>query len=85
MNQNQKPPKKKKLNPEGPENPKDTRHDTREQPAASERTEDGATTSIPDDRAVPDASATDRQPVTNEDEQERITNAGSGNRPIPEK
>lgn len=85
MNEHPKPPRKKKLNIEGPENPKDNRPDTREQPAAAERTDDAATDSVPEERAVPDASASDRQPVTNQDEQERITNAGSGDRPIPEK
>ena len=85
MTQNQKPPKKKKRVIEGPSNPKDLRPDSREQPAAAERTDDADRTTAPEERTAPDTSANDRQPVTNEDEQERITNVGSGNRPIPEK
>ena len=84
MHNDLKPPKKKKPNLEGPNIPDDSRPDKRDQPAAAERTDDAARSSVPEERTTPDASSTDRQPVTNQDEQERITNVGSGNRPIPE-
>lgn len=79
MHLTNKPPKRKK----GPANPKDIRPGTPEQPAAAERT-DAEPGSAVETRAVPDASTTSRQPVTNQDEQDRITNAGH-DRSVPEK
>lgn len=84
MNYGNKPPRKRKQNIEGPQAETDTRPDSRDQPAAAERTDDPKDTAEKMDRQAPDATAADRQPVTNADEQERITNNESGNRPIPE-
>ena len=83
MHSTNKPPKRKRGAPEGPGNPKDVRPGSREQPASAERTEvepEGEK----EDRTTPDASSTARQPITNQDEQDRITNAGR-DRPVPEK
>lgn len=83
MTSSNKPPKKKKEVPEGPANPKDVRPEKREQPAAAERTE-AEPEANKESRATPDASSTTREPVTNQDEQDRITNAAD-DRPVPEK
>ncbi|HEU5146835.1 MAG TPA: hypothetical protein VFT90_08975 [Chryseosolibacter sp.] len=80
---NNKPPRKRKGAPEEPANPKQSRPDAREQPASAERTE-AQPESDKESRSTPDSSATTREPVTNQDEQDRITNAG-GDRPVPEK
>lgn len=84
MNPDNKPPRKRKPNLESPQDPK-TRPDSRDQPAAAERTEEAEPVEQKQERQTPDVAATDRQPVTNADEQDRITNTGSGNRPVPEK
>ena len=76
MHLTNKPPKRKRETPERPGNPKDVRPEAREQPAAAERTEDVQPESEKETRATPDASATSRRPVTNQDEQDKITNAG---------
>ena len=81
--QTNKPPRKKKQAPESPANPKDVRPGEREQPASAERTET-TPEAEKETRSTPDAPATRREPVTNQDEQDRITNAG-GDRPVPEK
>jgi len=78
-----KPPRKKRGQPEGPANPKDIRPDTREQPAAAERT-DTDLDSGSEKREAPDSDTASRQPITNQDEQDRVTNA-SQDRPVPEK
>lgn len=78
-----KPPRKKRGQPEGPANPKDIRPDNREQPAAAERT-DTDQKNDQEKREAPDADAASRQPITNQDEQDRVTNAGQ-DRPVPEK
>ena len=84
MHLKNKPPKRKRETPERPGNPKDVRPESREQPASAERTEDVQPDSEKESRSTPDASATSRRPVTNQDEQDRITNAGE-DRPVPEK
>ena len=85
MNLDNIPPRKRKPNIEGPQHEAETRPNSREQPAAAERTDDPKPLPDKDERQTPDVTSADRQPVTNADEQERITNNESGNRPIPEK
>ena len=83
MQTTHKPPRKRKGPPEGPANPKDDRPDSRDQPARAERTE-SAPEGDKEQREMPDNSADARQPITNQDEQDRVTNAGQ-DRPVPEK
>lgn len=83
MSSSNKPPKKKKGIPEGPANPKDLQPAKREHPAATERTE-AQPESDKASHATPDATSPAREPVTNQDEQDRITNAADS-QPVPEK
>jgi hypothetical protein len=65
-----------------PENTEGKRPDERQPPAAPERTEQEESGSEQPLSESPETSR--RQPVTNQDEQEKITNAGAGETPLVE-
>jgi hypothetical protein len=91
MNTDNKPPKKKRgekaSKPQGPAGYDSPGPD---QPAADERTRN--TGGTPADRSEQQGTPSEEEvvstwnnPVTNQDEQEKITNAGAGDVPVPDK
>ena len=82
--QDKRPGKKVSSKREDPESIAGKRPDERKPPADAERTESEPAARVEADAA---GSAADRshQPVTNQDEQDKITNAEEGNLPAIEK
>lgn len=81
-----KPPKKgPRSKPNGPEETTGKHPGEREQPAASERTGDTDTQDVTQTPSPEQANTAWRTPVTNEEEQEKITNADGDDLPTPEK
>ena len=83
MQENHKPPGKKKEQPTN-------KHSERErsEPAAAERTDDRETAEPAADAGSPsreEVISNIARPVTNQDEQDKITNAGADDIPVPDK
>ena len=81
MSKQQMPPRKRSPRP-GPENTDGRRPGEKHAPAAAERTDPESEREPAAPEAGPRAQ---QQPVTNQDEQDKITNAGASDGPIADK
>jgi hypothetical protein len=85
MKHKDKPPRKKVSSKrDDPETTDGKRPNERPAPAAAERTDPEPTTKAPEKEETP---SSDRRshPVTNQDEQDKITNAGNSDLPVADK
>lgn len=85
MNLHHKPPRKKTTDKRnGPENSEGKRPGERDKPAAAERTDDEPVSEKDETPARSEPAQRQAQPVTNQDEQDKITNAPPNDIPLAE-
>lgn len=86
MKTHNKPPGKKKAGT--PADPATLASGRKRQPAAAERTDDREAASPPNEAGGPsreEVISNVVKPITNQDEQDKITNAGTDDIPVPDK